>query len=85
MNSYQFVSASDDSTCRIWDIRSTTQEAGGGAVARPVYTIERVSVGGAKQEQGGESTVYGVEWDEEVGIVSSGKDKMLQVNRSPGV
>lgn len=85
MNSYQFVSASDDSTCRIWDIRSTTQEAGGGAVARPVYTIERVSVGGAKQEQGGESTVYGVEWDEGVGIVSSGKDKMLQVNRSPGV
>lgn len=84
-NSFQFVSASDDSTCRIWDIRSTTEEAGGGRVARPVYVIERQSVGGKKQEQGGESTVYGVEWDEEVGIVSAGKDKMLQINRSPGV
>lgn len=82
-NSYQFVSGSDDSTCRIWDIRSTTQEAGGGAVAKPVYVIERVSVEGKKQEQGGESTVYGVEWDEEVGILSAGKDKRVQVNRSP--
>jgi ribosome biogenesis protein YTM1 len=76
-----FVSASDDSTCRIWDIRSTTQEAGGGQVAKPVYVIERVSVGGAKQEQGGESTVYSVAWDKEVGVVSAGKEKMLQVNQ----
>lgn len=79
------MSASDDSTCRIWDLRSTSEEAGGGRVAKPVYVIERVSVGGAKQEQGGESTVYDVAWDAEVGVVSSGKDKMLQVNRSPGV
>ncbi|CZT18481.1 related to Ribosome biogenesis protein ytm1 [Ramularia collo-cygni] len=84
-NEYQFVSGSDDSTCRIWDIRSTTQEAGGGQVAKAVYVVERVSVEGKKQEQGGESTVYGVEWDEEVGIVSGGKDKRVQVNRSPGV
>lgn len=84
-NEWQFVSGSDDSTCRVWDIRSTTQEAGGGKVARPVYVIERESVEGKKQEQGGESTVYGVEWDAVVGIVSAGRDKRVQVNRSPGV
>lgn len=54
-------------------------------MAKAVYTIERVSVEGKKQEQGGESTVYGVEWDAEVGILSAGRDKRVQVNRSPGV
>jgi ribosome biogenesis protein YTM1 len=48
-----------------------------------VYVIERASEKGAKQEQGSESTVYSVAWDEEVGVVSGGKDKMLQINRSP--
>ncbi|EGP85663.1 unnamed protein product [Zymoseptoria tritici ST99CH_1A5] len=82
-SSYQFITASDDSTCRIWDIRSTSSEAGGGQVSTPVYVIDRASEKGAKQEQGSESTVYSVCWDKEVGVVSGGKDKMLQINQSP--
>lgn len=82
---HQFVSASDDGTCRIWDLRSTTQEAGGGTISKPVYTIERESAKGKQQqkgkiEQGAESTVYSVCWNQEVGIVSGGQDKMLQIN-----
>lgn len=82
-STFQFVSASDDSTCKIWDIRSTSSEAGGGSISKPVYTIERDSVKGAKQEQGSESTVYEVVWDAEVGIVSGGMDKRVQINRAP--
>lgn len=82
-SSYRFVSGSDDSTCRIWDIRSTSQEAAGGTVAKPVYTIDRESQTGKKVEQGSESSVYAVEWSKEIGIVAGGMDKMLQINRAP--
>ncbi|KAF2212551.1 hypothetical protein CERZMDRAFT_40814 [Cercospora zeae-maydis SCOH1-5] len=80
---FRFVSGSDDSTCRIWDLRSTSQEAAGGTVAKAVYTIERESQKGRKVEQGSESSVYTVAWDQEVGIVAGGMDKMLQINRAP--
>lgn len=82
-SSFRFVSASDDSTCRIWDIRSTSQEAAGGTVAKPVYTIERESQKGKKVEQGSESSVYAVAWSKEVGIVAGGMDKALQINNTP--
>ncbi|EME80329.1 uncharacterized protein MYCFIDRAFT_63461 [Pseudocercospora fijiensis CIRAD86] len=83
-NTYQFVSASSDSTCKIWDLRSTSQNAAGNAIAKPVYTIERESQKGApKSARGSESAVFGVVWDEKVGIVSGGEDKRVQINRAP--
>lgn len=82
--SYQFVSASSDSTCRIWDIRSTSQSAAGNTIAKPVYTIERESQKALpKPARGSESTVFAVAWNETVGIVSGGEDKRVQINRAP--
>ena len=52
-------------------------------MAKPVYSIERESQKGKKVEQGSESSVYSVDWSREVGIVSGGMDKMLQINRAP--
>lgn len=83
---YGLVSGSHDGTCRIWDVRSvrTAQVAGGGGqVGESVYSIERESVAkGAKRVVGGEGVkVFGVCWDGEVGIVSCGEDKRVQVNR----
>ncbi|KAF2168761.1 hypothetical protein M409DRAFT_36276 [Zasmidium cellare ATCC 36951] len=81
-SSYQFVSGSNDGTCRIWDIRSGGNEAGGERVGHSVFVIERESQKGAKKaETGDASRVFGVAWDQEVGIVSGGRDKMLQINR----
>ncbi|KAK4499773.1 hypothetical protein PRZ48_007959 [Zasmidium cellare] len=81
-STYQFVSGSNDGTCRIWDIRSAGNEAGGERVGHSVFVIERESQKGAKKaEMGDASRVFGVAWDAEVGIVSGGRDKMLQINK----
>lgn len=80
---YQFVSASNDGTCRIWDIRSARNEASGEKVGSSVFVIERASQQGKKAAQGDASRVFSVCWDAEVGIVSGGRDKMLQINRAP--
>jgi len=51
-----------------------------------MYIIERNSQKGAKRPVGGEGIkVFGVAWDKEVGIVSGGEDKMVQINRGKGV
>lgn len=82
---YGLVSGSHDGTCRIWDIRSTrtgSAEVGGGQVGESVYTIARESVKPGKKVVGGEGVkVFGVVWDEKVGIVSAGEDKKVQINR----
>ncbi|KAI9775495.1 MAG: ribosome biogenesis protein ytm1 [Candelina submexicana] len=83
-SSYGLVSGSHDGTCRIWDVRSTKSEAEG-VVGESVYTISRES---AKDERkvGGEGVkVFGLVWDREVGIVSAGEDKRVQINRGNGV
>lgn len=82
-NGYQFVSGSNDGTCRIWDIRSGRNEASGEKVGQAVFVIERESQKGVKATQGDASRVFSVCWDREVGIVSGGRDKMLQINKAP--
>lgn len=82
--SYQLVSGSGDGTCRVWDIRSGRNDLGGrGKVGESVYTIPRASMKSDARPVGGEGVkVFGVCWDRDVGIVSVGEDKRVQVNRS---
>ena len=61
-------------------------EEGGGVVGEAVYVVERESTKGGKRPVGGEGIkVFGVQWDKDIGIVSGGEDKMLQINRGRGV
>ena len=81
-SSYQLVSGSHDGTCRVWDIRSVRQEAGAESVGESVYVIERESAKGRARGVAGEGVkVFGVAWDKEVGVVSAGEDRRVQVNR----
>ncbi|KAH6673012.1 ribosome biogenesis protein ytm1 [Halenospora varia] len=89
-SNYGLISGSHDGTCRVWDLRSSrqgTKDEGGGLVGEAVYVVERESQkGGARRPVGGEGIkVFGVVWDKDVGIVSGGEDKMVQVNRGRGV
>lgn len=89
-SNYGLISGSHDGTCRVWDLRSSrqgTKDEGGGLVGEAVYVVERDSqTGGSKRPVGGEGIkVFGVIWDKDVGIVSAGEDKMVQVNRGRGV
>ena len=72
-----------------WDLRSTrpgTKDEGSGFVGEAMYIIERNSQKEAKRPVGGEGIkVFGVAWDKDVGIVSGGEDKMIQINRGKGV
>jgi ribosome biogenesis protein len=83
------VSGSHDGTCRVWDLRSTrqgTRDEGGGTVGESVYVVERETRKGEKRPVGGEGIkVLGVVWDREVGIVSAGEDKRVQVNQGKAV
>lgn len=87
-SNYGLVSGSHDGTCRVWDVRSSrpgTRDEGGGTVGEAVYVIER-EIAKGKRPIGGEGVkVFGVAWDKDVGIVSSGEDKILQINRGRGV
>lgn len=88
-SSYGLISGSHDGTCRIWDLRATKTDKGG-AVGESVYSISRKSLeeeGKANTKRvGGEGVkVFSVCWDREVGIVSAGEDKRIQINRGEGV
>ena len=81
-SSYQIVSGSHDGTCRVWDIRSVRQEAGTEQVGDSVYVIERESAKGKPKAVAGNGVkVFGVSWDRDVGIVSCGEDKRVQINK----
>ncbi|PBP25186.1 microtubule-associated protein YTM1 [Diplocarpon rosae] len=86
---FGLVSGSHDGTCRVWDLRSSrqgTKDEGGGQVGEAVYVVERESHKDGKRPVGGDGIkVFGVTWDKQVGIVSGGEDKMLQINRGRGV
>ncbi|KAG9235688.1 ribosome biogenesis protein ytm1 [Amylocarpus encephaloides] len=89
-SNFGLVSGSHDGTCRVWDLRSSrqgTKDEGGGLVGEAVYVVERDGQKGAtKRPVGGEGIkVFGVAWDKDVGIVSAGEDKMVQVNTGRGV
>lgn len=89
-SNYGLVSGSHDGTCRVWDLRSSrqgTKDEGGGLVGEAVYVVERESQKeGSKRPVGGEGIkVFGVAWDKDIGIVSGGEDKMVQINRGRGV
>ena len=82
---YGLVSGSHDGTCRVWDVRSSRSEKDG-RVGESLYVVERESVKGEGRKIGGEGVkVFGVAWDEGVGIVSAGEDKRVQVNRGKGM
>ena len=81
-SSYQLVSGSHDGTCWVWDIRSVRQEAGMERVGEGVYVIDRESVKGKPRPVAGEGVkVFGVCWDREVGVVSGGEDRRVQINK----
>ncbi|KAI9829484.1 MAG: ribosome biogenesis protein ytm1 [Sarea resinae] len=91
---FGLVSASHDGTCRVWDVRSTRADTGSGSgptpatVGESVYVISRESRRGkeAKKVVGGEGVkVFGVCWDREVGIVSAGEDRRVQINSGKSV
>jgi len=87
MSQYGLVSGSHDGTVRVWDIRSCregTREEGG-RVGEAVFVVERESNksegGESKRKVGGEGVkVLTVVWDKDVGIVSGGEDRRVQVN-----
>ena len=79
-NEYTLVSGSHDGTCRVWDVRSTQQEKEG-LVGQSLYTLPRASLkGGPSPATGDGVKVLGVCWHSEVGILSGGEDKMVQIN-----
>ncbi|RKF57053.1 Ribosome biogenesis protein ytm1 [Erysiphe neolycopersici] len=87
-SNFGLVSGSHDGTCRVWDLRSSrmgTKDEGGGKVGEAVYVIEREGHKG-KRPVGGEGVkVLSVKWDNEVGMLSGGEDKRVQINHGKGV
>lgn len=90
-SAYGLVSASHDGTCRVWDVRAGRSEKEG-RVGSSVFVIERESgkdqdgAGARAKKPGGEGRkVFAVRWDREVGIVSAGEDRRVQLNRGKTV
>jgi WD40 repeat protein len=84
------ISGSHDGTCRIWDLRSVKLDGsssgavgGSGQVCESVYVVRRDGIGSEKKIVGGDGIkVFSVRWDEEIGIVSGGEDKRVQINQA---
>ncbi|KAI9700599.1 MAG: ribosome biogenesis protein ytm1 [Bogoriella megaspora] len=74
------VSAGFDGTCRVWDVRSVRTGQGqpeGGSV----FVVEREGEKGVKKPVAERPKVFGVVWDRDVGIVSGGEDRRVQIDR----
>jgi ribosome biogenesis protein len=81
-NGHNLASGSHDGTCRIWDLRSTKQGQSG-ITGQSLYTIHRESLGGkAAPEVASGAQVFALCWDRDLGILSGGADKAIQINRS---
>lgn len=82
---YGLLSGSHDGTCRVWDVRSSKSDKDG-RVSESVYCIERESAKGQGRQTAGEGLkVFGVSWHKEIGIVSAGEDRRVQINRGQGM
>lgn len=81
---YNLVSGSHDGTCQIWDLRNVTTggQIGEGMTGESVYTINRQGMSGPAKSHGEGVKVFSVRWNKEVGIVSAGEDKKIQINRA---
>jgi len=80
-STYQLLSGSHDGTCRIWDVRSVRNDVTE-RVGASVYVIERESARGKPQSASGDGIkVFGICWDSDVGILSAGEDKRIQINK----
>jgi WD40 repeat protein len=81
---YNLVSGSHDGTCQLWDLRNVTTggRVGEGMTGESVYTINRQGQSGPAKSHGEGAKVFDVQWDRDVGIVSAGEDKRVQINRA---
>ncbi|KAK9368308.1 WD40-repeat-containing domain protein [Lipomyces kononenkoae] len=66
---FMLSSASHDGTVRVWDVRAQ----------KSLYVISREAKTADKLK------VFGVHWSRNVGIVSGGEDKRVQINRGTGL
>lgn len=83
-STYGLASGSHDGTCRVWDVRSTKTEKEG-RVGQSMYSIRRESAGSESRPSGDGMKVFGIAWDPDVGIVSAGEDKRVQINRGKNI
>ncbi|CCF55846.1 hypothetical protein KAFR_0A04110 [Kazachstania africana CBS 2517] len=67
-NDYILASGSHDGTVKVWDIRSNS----------PVYTITRED---SSVQKGVNDKVFAVRWAKDIGIISGGQDKKVQINK----
>ncbi|KFY22957.1 hypothetical protein V493_06206 [Pseudogymnoascus sp. VKM F-4281 (FW-2241)] len=80
-SAFGLVSGAHDGTVRVWDVRSSREGNldEGGRVGEAVFVVGRDGAG--KSKVGGEGEkVFGVVWDQTVGIVSAGEDRRVQIN-----
>ncbi|MCJ1307915.1 ribosome biogenesis protein ytm1 [Agyrium rufum] len=85
---FGLVSGSLDGTCKVWDVRSS-KSGKEGVVGESVATIGRRSImesgeEGKRRVAGEGVKVFGARWDREVGVVSVGEDKRVQIDRGMG-
>ncbi|KAL8781824.1 MAG: hypothetical protein Q9194_000184 [Teloschistes cf. exilis] len=78
------ASGSHDGTCRVWDVRSTKTGKEGQA-DQSMYSIGRESLGGEARTSGDGVKVFGIAWDSDVGLITAGEDKQVQINRGKGI
>ncbi|KAF1945435.1 WD40 repeat-like protein [Clathrospora elynae] len=84
---YNLASGSHDGTVQIWDLRNVSAggQVGEGMTGESVYTINRQGKSAEAVKSHGEGVkVFSVRWDRDVGIVSAGEDKKVQINRALG-
>ncbi|EPS37094.1 hypothetical protein H072_9297 [Dactylellina haptotyla CBS 200.50] len=77
---YVFASAGHDGCVRIWDVRSVSSAS---------ESVERSDKTGGSlfviKRESGSGKVFGVDWSKDVGLVSVGEDKKIQINRGEGM
>ncbi|CAR28672.1 ZYRO0F09372p [Zygosaccharomyces rouxii] len=71
-NEYMLVSGSHDGTAKVWDIRANS----------PMYTITRQD---PSVQKGVNDKVFAVKWAQDVGIISGGQDRKLQINKGDNI